>query len=140
MYVNKHRVFYCSKSKTIHGGTPVQTIMYISITKGLCVLSSSGTNQLGMFDIQATTKSKYYDQIVLLYLESRRCRYRSIIFVCFYLYVSSASYHVYKHYRGCVYFNYTYRLLFIAFFDDFNLIISIFHCLCPSCYLYLSNR
>ena len=42
----------------------------------------------GMFDIQATTKSKYYDHIVLLYLESRRCRYRSIIFVCFYLYVS----------------------------------------------------
>jgi hypothetical protein len=52
------------------------------------VLSSSGTSQLGMFDIQATTKSKYYDHIVLLYLESRRYRYRSIIFVCFYLYVS----------------------------------------------------
>ena len=50
------------------------------------VLSSSGTSQLGMFDIQATTKSKYYDHI--LYLESRRCRYRSIIFVCFYLYAS----------------------------------------------------
>ena len=32
MNVNKHRVFYCSKSKTIHGG------MYISITKGLCTL------------------------------------------------------------------------------------------------------
>ena len=40
-------------------------------------LSSSGTSQLGMFDIQATTKSKYYDHIVLLYLESRRCRYGS---------------------------------------------------------------
>jgi hypothetical protein len=52
------------------------------------VLSSSGTSQLDMFDIQATTKSKYYDHIVLLYLESRRCHYRSIIFVCFYLYVS----------------------------------------------------
>ena len=52
------------------------------------VLPSSGTCQLGMFDIQATTKSKYYDHIVLLYLESRRCRYRSIVFVCFYLYVS----------------------------------------------------
>ena len=38
MYVNKHRVFHCSKSKAIHGGTPVQTIMYISITKGLCTL------------------------------------------------------------------------------------------------------
>jgi hypothetical protein len=38
------------------------------------VLLSSGTSQLGMFDIQATTKSKYYDHIVLLYLESRRCR------------------------------------------------------------------
>jgi hypothetical protein len=73
MYVNKHCVFYYSKSKTIHGGTPVRTIMYISITK------------------------------------------------------------------GCVYFNYTYRLLFIALFDDFNLFISIFHCLCPSFYLYLSN-
>ena len=52
------------------------------------VLSSSGTSQLGMFDIQATTKCKYYDHTVLLYLESRRCRYRSIIFACFYLYVS----------------------------------------------------
>ena len=38
MYVNKHFVFYCSKSKTIHGGTPVQTIIYISIIKGLCTL------------------------------------------------------------------------------------------------------
>ena len=47
-------------------------------------LSSSGTSQLGMFDIQATTKSKYYDHIVLLYLESRRCRYGSINFACFY--------------------------------------------------------
>jgi hypothetical protein len=37
-YVNKQCVFYCGKSKTIHGGTPVQTIMYISITKGLCTL------------------------------------------------------------------------------------------------------
>jgi hypothetical protein len=52
------------------------------------VLLSSGTNQLDIFDIQATTKSKYYDHIVLLYLESRRCRYRSIIFVYFYLYIS----------------------------------------------------
>ena len=51
-------------------------------------LSSSGTSQLGMFDIQATTKSKYYDHIVLFYLESRRCRYRSIIFACFYLYIT----------------------------------------------------
>jgi hypothetical protein len=42
--------------------------------------------------------------------------------------------------KGFVYFNYTYKLLFIALFDDFNLIISIFHCLCPSFYLYLSNR
>ena len=47
MYVNKHCVFHCSKSKTIHGGTSVQTIIY-------------------------------------------------------------------KHYKGFVYFNYTYRLLFIA--------------------------
>jgi hypothetical protein len=52
------------------------------------VLSSSGASQLGMFDIQATRKCKYYDPIVLLYLESRRCRYRSIIFACLYLYVS----------------------------------------------------
>ena len=51
-------------------------------------LSSSGTSQIGMFDIQATTKSKYYDHIVLLYLESRRCRYWSIIFACFYLYIT----------------------------------------------------
>jgi hypothetical protein len=49
------------------------------------------------------------------------------------------NYHVYKHYKGLVYFNDTYRLLFIALFDDFNLITSIFHCLCPSFYLYLSN-
>jgi hypothetical protein len=41
-----------------------------------------------MFDIQATTKSKYYDHIVLFYLESRRCRYQSIIFACFYLYIT----------------------------------------------------
>ena len=41
-----------------------------------------------MFDIQATTTSKYSDHIVLFYLESRRCRYRSIIFACFYLYAS----------------------------------------------------
>ena len=52
------------------------------------VLSSSGASQFGMLDIQATTTCKYYDYIVLLYLESRRCRYRSIIFACFYLYVS----------------------------------------------------
>jgi hypothetical protein len=50
--------------------------------------SSSGRSQLGMFDIQATTKSKYYDHIVLLYLESTRCRYGSIIFACFYLYIT----------------------------------------------------
>jgi hypothetical protein len=36
--INKHCGFYCSKSKTIHGGTPVQIIVYISITKGLCTL------------------------------------------------------------------------------------------------------
>jgi hypothetical protein len=36
----------------------------------------------GMIYTQATIKIKYYDHIVLLYLESRRCRYRSIIFVC----------------------------------------------------------
>ena len=29
-------------------------------------LSSSGTSQLGMFDIQATTKSKYYDQYSII--------------------------------------------------------------------------
>ena len=52
------------------------------------VPSASGTSHLGMIDIQATTKSKYYDHIVSSYVESRRCRYRSIIFVCFYLYGS----------------------------------------------------
>ena len=56
------------------------------------VLSASGTNHLGMIDIQATTKSKYYDHIVLLYLESRRCRYLSIIFVCFYLYATVVNF------------------------------------------------
>jgi hypothetical protein len=56
------------------------------------VQSASGTSHLGMIDMQATTKSKYYDHIVLLYLESRRCRYRSIIFVCFYLYASVVTF------------------------------------------------
>ena len=55
------------------------------------VPSASGTSHLGMIHIQATTKSKYYDHIVLLYLESRRCRYRSIIFVCLYLLTSSIT-------------------------------------------------
>ena len=49
-----------------------------------------------MIDIQATTKSKYYDHIVLLYLESRRCRYRSINFVCFYLYVAVVNFFDYS--------------------------------------------
>ena len=56
------------------------------------VPSASGTSHLGTIDIQATTKSKYYDDIVLLYLEFRTCRYRSIIFVCFYLYVSVVNF------------------------------------------------
>jgi hypothetical protein len=56
------------------------------------VPSASGTSHLGMIDIQAMTKSKYYDHIVLLYLDSRRCRYRSIIFVWFYLYVSVVNF------------------------------------------------
>jgi hypothetical protein len=73
MYLNKHCIFHCSKSKTIHGGTSVQTIIYISITKGLC----------SMIDIQAMTKSKYYDHIVLLYLESRKCS--SVDYFCLFL-------------------------------------------------------
>ena len=58
------------------------------------VLSASGTSHLGMIDthVQATRKSKYYDHIVLLYLESRRCRHLSIIFVCFYLYVTVVNF------------------------------------------------
>ena len=56
------------------------------------VSSASGTSHLGMIEVQVTTKSKYYDYIVLLYLESRRCRYRSIIFLCFYLYVSVVNF------------------------------------------------
>jgi hypothetical protein len=84
-------------------------------------LSSSGTSQLGMFDIQATTKSKYYDHIVLLYLESRRCRYRSITFACWH---TSANYiSITKGLCTLI----TYKLLFIALFDDFNLIIRICH-------------
>ena len=55
-------------------------------------LSASAASHLGMIDIQATTKSKYYDHIVLLYLESRRYRYRSIIFACFYLYVTVVNF------------------------------------------------
>ena len=38
-------------------------------------LSSSGTSQLGIFDIQGTTKCKYYDHIVLFYLESSSPRF-----------------------------------------------------------------
>ena len=56
------------------------------------VSSASGTSHLGMIEVQVTTKSKYYDYIVLLYLESRRCRYRSLIFLCFYLYVSVVNF------------------------------------------------
>ena len=59
---------------------------YRQITPVENVPSASGTSPLDMIDIQATTKSKYYDHIVLLYLESKRCRNRSIIFVCFDLY------------------------------------------------------
>jgi hypothetical protein len=60
MYVNKHCVFYCSKFKTIHGGTPVQIIMYISITKGLCTLITHINYVLvkGMFDLQIDKKKK----------------------------------------------------------------------------------
>jgi hypothetical protein len=58
MYVNKHRVFYCSKSKTSHGGTPVQIIMYISITKGLCTLITHIELVKDMFDLQIDKKKK----------------------------------------------------------------------------------
>jgi hypothetical protein len=51
--------------------------------------------------------------------------------------VSSGTDHLSTHYKGFVCFNYTYRLLCITLFDDFNLIISICHCLCPSFYPYL---
>ena len=57
--------------------------------------SASGSIHLGMIDIQATTKSNYtlwLYTVVLSYLDSRRCRYRSIIFVCFYLYVSVVNF------------------------------------------------
>jgi hypothetical protein len=33
---------------------------------------------------------KYYDHIILFYLETKRCRYQWIIFVCFYLYIDVA--------------------------------------------------
>jgi hypothetical protein len=56
--------------------------------------SSSGTCQLSMTDIQESTKSQYYDHIllVLLYLESRRCRHPLIILVCFYLYAAVVNF------------------------------------------------
>ena len=44
--------------------TIVRSITLTSNSSVGIVLSSSGTSQLGMFDIQATTKSKYYDHIV----------------------------------------------------------------------------
>jgi hypothetical protein len=55
-------------------------------------MSASGTSHLGMIYIQATKKSKNNDHIVLSYIESRRCRYQSIVFVCFYLYVSVVNF------------------------------------------------
>ena len=83
--------FYTDDSKSLHHQTisfnPMKTHCRQRAPVGNA-LSSSGTSQIGIFDIQATTKSKYYDHIVLLYLESRRCRYRSIIFACFYLYIT----------------------------------------------------
>jgi hypothetical protein len=69
------------------------------------VLSASGTSHLGMIDIQATTKSKYYDHIVLLYLESRRCRHLSIIFVCCYLYVTVVNFIDYSDMDKMMYIN-----------------------------------
>jgi hypothetical protein len=85
-------LFFCMSTQVKADGfffrmsTQVKAEVLKAVTVGNA-LSSSGTSQLGMFDIQATTKSKYYDHIVLLYLESRRCRYGSIIFACFYLYI-----------------------------------------------------
>jgi hypothetical protein len=49
MYVNKHCVFYCSKFKTIHGGTPVQTIIYIYLRFIITLVK-------GMFDLQIDKK------------------------------------------------------------------------------------
>jgi hypothetical protein len=37
-------------------------------------------------------KNEYYDHIALLYLETRRCRYELIIFVCSYLYVAVVNF------------------------------------------------
>jgi hypothetical protein len=60
MYVNKHCVFYCSKSKTIHGGTPVQIIMYISITKGLrTLIKHSSMNKSCVKKLQHRVKIFY---------------------------------------------------------------------------------
>ena len=50
--------------------------------------------------------------------------------------IHGVNYQLSKHYKGFVCFNYTYRLLVIALFDDFKHIISICHCLCPSFYPY----
>jgi hypothetical protein len=49
MYVNKHCVCYCSKSKAIHDDTPVQTIMYTSIAKRLCTLITHIDNFLLLY-------------------------------------------------------------------------------------------
>ena len=40
MYINKHCIFQCSKSKTIHGSTTVYITIYLSIIKGVCALIS----------------------------------------------------------------------------------------------------
>jgi hypothetical protein len=47
--------------------------------------------QLSMIDIQVTTKSEHNDHIALVYLEARRFRFQSIIFVLF-LYICCCTY------------------------------------------------
>ena len=56
------------------------------------VSTHNRTTQHGTKDVSTHNRAtqhgtKDVSTLVLLYLESRKCRYRSIIFVCFYLYV-----------------------------------------------------
>jgi hypothetical protein len=99
MYVNKHCVFYCGKSKTIHGGTPVQTIMYISITKGLCTLithidyflelafAKSPSTECSWFCIELVIRFLYLlcSWIIAIFKE---CRCSSLFLFSFYYFFS----------------------------------------------------
>jgi hypothetical protein len=96
---NNSKIKYHNRRNTAHFTDLVwalqQNIIYV-VTMVTLSSKSSGWKcfvrfrlcRLSMIDIQVTTKNEHYDHIALLYLETRKCRYQSISFVCFYLYVA----------------------------------------------------